>query len=147
MNDNPHSPDFDWVTARLECSLANEFVRLKALVKANYEARMSHLRKEYPVTFSFSENGEREFSVTRKPKEGKFGGSYKVDFSLRHELIHVESEWDDKNRARELTLTLNDNGECRFKLDEDDKEYLRWQIARRALGSMFFDGPKNRSPC
>ena len=43
MNDNPNSPDFDWVTAREKCSLEGEFLRLKQFVKQNYETKRAFL--------------------------------------------------------------------------------------------------------
>ena len=43
MNDNPNSPDFDWVTARENCSLEREFLLLKRLVKQNYETKKGFL--------------------------------------------------------------------------------------------------------
>ena len=39
-----------------------------------------------------------------------------------------------------LTLTLNDEGECRFIIDGEG-EFLRWQVARRALCRLFFPEP------
>ena len=33
MTETPQSHNFDWVTARHQCSVANEFVRLKELVE------------------------------------------------------------------------------------------------------------------
>ena len=37
----------------------------------------------------------------------------------------------------EITLTLNDNGQCRYRMDGEG-EHLRWQIVRRALEPLFF---------
>ena len=49
MNDNPNSHDFDWVTARLQCSIPNEFERLRLLVKEHLRVRnLSLCPKRYP---------------------------------------------------------------------------------------------------
>ena len=43
------------------------------------------------------------------------------------------------NRKFVLTLILNDDGKCRFKIDgEGGKEFLVWQVMRRALDGLFF---------
>ena len=132
MNDNPHSHEFDWVTARERCSLEQEFGRLKKLVKHNWEDKKAHLKSHHMVTFAFVELGEREFVVCREPRADAVGKTYKVIFSLRVDHIHIENQWDEENPEVELTLVLNDNGECRFVIDGSG-EYLRWQVTRRAL--------------
>ena len=37
-----------------------------------------------------------------------------------------------------VSLTLNDDGECRYRIDDGPQEYLRWQVIRRALQPVFF---------
>lgn len=141
MNDNPNSQDFDWVTARERCSLENEFSLLKSLVKQNCGTKKSFLRKDHVVIFSFTEDSEREFFVTREPKNDTVGKSYTVLFGLRNEHIHIISQWGDLAEF-EIVVELNDNGECCFRIVGEDGEYLRWQIVRRVLSPLFFDGPK-----
>ena len=68
MNDSPNSPDFDWVTARENCSLEREFSLLKRFVKQNYDTKKGFLRKHHAVQFSFTEDNDREFFVSREPK-------------------------------------------------------------------------------
>lgn len=40
-------------------------------------------------------------------------------------------------KAFVVTLTLNDSGECRYQIN-DEGEYLRWQVVRKALETLFF---------
>ena len=141
MADNSHSSNYDWVTARERCSLEQEFGLLCKLIEHNCETKKAHLTSHHIVTFGFVELGAHEFSVCREPKAGAVGKTYKVTFSLRVDHIQIISQWDEENSDIELTLVLNDDGECRFVIDGSG-EYLRWQVARRALNSLFFDGPR-----
>ena len=141
MIDNSHSSNYDWVTARERCSLEQEFGLLKNLIEHNCETKKAHLTSDHIVTFEFVELGAREFAVCREPKAGAVGKKYKVTFSLRVDHMLIASQWDEEESGVELTLILNDEGECRFVIDGSG-EYLRWQVARRALNSLFFDGPR-----
>ena len=140
MNDNPDSPDFDWVTAREKCSLEREFSLLKRLVKQNCETKNGFLRKGSPVLFSFTENSEREFFVSRKPKEESVGNQYDILFKLRNDHININSQLEESEL--EITVELNDKGECCFSILGEGGECLRWQIARRVLAPLLFEGPK-----
>ena len=140
MNDNPNSPDFDWVTAREKCSLEREFLLLKRLVKQNYETKKGFLRKNHPDRFSFTERSEREFFVSRVSKEESGDSEYVVLFELRNDHINIGSQMEELEW--EITVELNDKGECCFTIIGEDGEYFRWQIARRVLSPIFFEGPK-----
>ena len=143
MTDDPKNQDFDWVSARHKCSLPHEFVRLKTAVQANCAARQRCLPKDTPVGFRFEDLGTEEFSVTRHPVGGAVGLEYAVTFSLRNDHISVIDCWSDPAHRFSLTVELNDDGECRFVIDGEG-EYLRWQVARRALCPMFFQAPSER---
>ena len=67
--------------------------------------------------------------------------SYRVRFALEETGILVADGWNRPQRCMVITLTLNDEGQCRFVIDGEG-EYLRWQVARRALYGLFFDGPR-----
>ena len=140
MTDDPATHDFDWVTARIECSLPNEFECLRVLVKTNCLKRRSFLEDDGAANLVFSgENGEDEFSVTRQPAANTYGSTHKVQFFLRQDHILIDDRWGDQ--CMTLTLTLNDEGQCRFVIDGKG-EHLRWQVARKALHGLFFDGPR-----
>ena len=135
MNDNPKSPEFDWVTAREKCSLEREFFFLKRLVKQNCETKKGFLRKNHPGRFSFTEESEREFFVSRVSKEEGGDSEYVVLFERRNDHINISSQLEELEW--EITVELNDKGECCFTIIGEDGEYLRWQIARRALSPIF----------
>ena len=103
---------FDWVQARLDCSLENEFVRLKKLVQENCNRRLKSLPPGAPVELSVKEEGENAFSVTRRPASDSHGATYIVSFSLRDDHIHVIDSWANPASCHALTLTLNDKGGC-----------------------------------
>ena len=138
--DDPDSHDFDWVTARYKCSVADEFVRLKSFVEACVATRRKLLAPDTPVDCQFTV-GKDEFTVTRSPVSGIYGRTYTVTFTLRIDHIHVTSEWDRTNEPLTLRVTLNDTGECRLVVNGEG-EYLRWQVARRVLCGLLFDGPR-----
>ena len=144
MTDGTDIQDFGWVTARDKCSLPNEFERLKLLVEANVRTRKSCMKKESVFDFAFHNSDESEFSVSRSPISGVYGSTQTVSFSLKNSHILVTDGWKSPERRLCLTLTLTDDGECRFLIGNGEGEYLRWQIARRALCPLFFQGTGER---
>ena len=94
------------------------------------------------MDFGFQASGENDFSVTRFPVRGNYGGTYSVSFALRNDHILVTDEWSETKLT--LTLTLSDDGECRF-LVNGEGECLRWQVVRRALCPIFFQWPGERA--
>lgn len=141
MNATADSPDFDWVTARVECSLPKEFERLRQIVKVGCSVRHASLRPSDAFTLEFRDSDNDEFSVVRSSVGTVDASSYRVRFALEETGILVADGWNRPQRCMVLTLTLNDEGQCRFMIDGEG-EYLRWQVARRALYGLFFDGPR-----
>jgi len=140
MTDQPGTHDFDWITARHACSVADEFVRLQSLVENCIAVRKRLLASDVLVNFRFEKSGD-EFTVTRFPVAGAHGRTYAATFVLRDDHIYVMCDWARKNSSWTLRVTLNDAGECRFVIDGEG-EYLRWQVARRVLCGLLFDGPR-----
>ena len=121
--------DFNWVDALNNCSVAREFEALKQTVEANVEERLRQVGAVSNIAPSFQNRSEKEFVVIRhSPLRG---GA----FRLQGNRIFVED--NEGNKQFELTLALNDDGECRFKVDGEG-EFLRWQVARKALEDIFF---------
>ena len=102
------------------------------------------MKKESVFDFSFHNSDESEFSVYRSPISGVHGSTQTVSFSLKNDHILITDEWKIPKRQLFLTLTLTNDGECRFLIDSEEGEYLRWQIARRALCPLFFQWPGER---
>ena len=140
MNEAPQCHDFDWVTARHECSVANEFVRLRECVRASVAKRRKLRPEKAQVDFNFTP-AEDDFTVRRHPVQGTYGDTYNVTFSLHTDHISVTTDWQGTNASSSLRVTLNDAGECRITIDNEG-EYLRWQVARRMLCGLLFEGPR-----
>ena len=117
--------DFDWVTALEECSLPSEFVQLRRMAEKNTEKRKGAISN-----LGFNKNGNNTFVIYREDEKH-------VAFELHSGHIRVGGT-GIKDRLL-LTLTLNDKGECRYRVDGGEEEFLRWQIMKKALRDLLFD--------
>ena len=133
--DDPGAHTFDWVSAQKRCSLNVEFQALKELVSENCRTRVRQTPDGRPYSYTFIDRDEDNFEVKRECVLDKCV----VAFALKDDRIVVGGSNIDPPWRMGLTLTLNDEGLCRFKIDGEG-EYLRWQVARRALASLFFGG-------
>ena len=140
MSDSPKDSDFNWVKARHECSIEFEFECLRRDIEASQDVRMRQLGEER----------EAEIIVKSKPdlisvqlRNGRGGIAPCVVFHLERGKIVVRPL--GSAAPFELTLTLNNEGECRFRIDGEG-EHRRWQVLRRALEELLFDesGPATR---
>ncbi len=126
----PKDHDFDWVKARLECSLFDEFVCLRSLIEKNVKQRQDALPPKSRFSFQFKRDGLHEFSAIRYRCQ-----SDAVTFSVSQECSHILVQGSTKSFR--LTVTLNDDGECRFRINGEKEEYLSWQVARKSLEDLF----------
>jgi hypothetical protein len=122
---------FDWVTRRSSCSLPSVFKELRAEVEQDVSTR-NGLRPNYaPYEFSVADQ-DGSFSVYLKSKELQMS----VTFVLGEHAIQVR---DDKGiPIFDVTLSFNELGECRLKVDGAEREY--WQVRRMALEDLMFHG-------
>ena len=128
------SKDFNWVKARSDCSANLEFCRLKKRVKEDTEEKKGNPRSiDRELVYQFEDFGGNEFVVTRDHSHHNLS----VNFLLQENFILITGDLDDSKTEMELTLTLNDEGLCRFKIGGDG-EYLPWQVSRKALEYLFF---------
>ena len=131
MSDSPKDHDFDWVKARYECSTKFEFECLRRDIQRCADTRKEHLAGESTKLFVHSKSDmvliERE-DGKREPRPG-------VRLCLMYDYILVQPPAPAKEFK--LTLTLNDEGKCRFAINGEG-EYKRWQVLRRALESLLF---------
>ena len=136
---SPKRHDFAWVAARAECSLDVEFERLKAAVQDDIAARNELVRNDDNIHFELRKREkERRFDVIAYCNPMR---SSTVYFMLKQRYILVEDNAEDE--IFRAALTLNADGDCRYKMakgeDETyDGEYLRWQIIQKALEPLFF---------
>jgi hypothetical protein len=123
------TPKFDWVTERFSCSLPNIFRTLRLQVEEDVKTRDSLRPNNSPYEFSVVENGD-EFTVLLAASDVHRS----VTFSLAEHAILVR---DDKgNLTFEVTLTFNDQGECRLNVNKKEREF--WQVRRMALEGLLF---------
>jgi hypothetical protein len=133
------SDQFEWVSAKAQCTAAVMFERLRAGVERDVERRNALVGLDEGFRFEFSEEGEA-FEVARL--EGSRVTHAKVAALVRFERagsrIHVRSEDVDVDFT--AILTLDPAGHCRFVVGE--ALYTDWEIRRMALELLFFDEPE-----
>ena len=124
---------FDWVTARAACSIGSLFEQLKIQLKDDIDTRQS-LAKGPPFYYGFKYVAENN-TVAALLEGHKLHAS--VVFRLRNGVIEVLGA--DEKVLFTAAATLNDEGECRLKVA--DQELELWQFRKRALEHLFFSIP------
>jgi hypothetical protein len=122
--------DFDWVTARAQCSLSAAFERLKLEIESDVKIRNERRGEDRHYSFSVVASGD-SISVF---VAGNNIRRRAVRFSLTVDAISVASE--DAVVSFQATLTLNNERNCRFRIK--GQEYESWQLRRMALEELFF---------
>ena len=132
LGTNPQAHDFDWSGALHDCSIACQFVRME------HDARLAAARLEkklvdslFKVCFDTDEK-DSEFFVSKTDKRFPKSGSNSV---FQRKKDHILILLDGKEKYR-VTLTLNEEGKCRYQIDGEG-EYFRWQVLRKALIGLF----------
>lgn len=122
--------DFDWVVARGECSPESAFERLKLQVEQDIAARKAQRLQGAVYGFNLISEGDA-FTVRL---EGN--NVLKKSVTFRQSNVGVDV-FDATGRVMlNAVLTLNDQGECRFKVNGKEKDF--WQIRHAALEDLFF---------
>jgi hypothetical protein len=130
-NNHKQKSAFDWVTRRASCSLPSVFKELRAEVEQDVNTRNGLRPNHAPYEFSVTDQ-DGSFSVFLKAKELQMT----VTFVLGEHAIQVR---DDKGiPIFDVTLSFNELGECRLKVDGAEREY--WQVRRMALEDLMFRG-------
>jgi hypothetical protein len=124
--------NFDWVTALSECSVAQVFEVLRLQVKSDIETREAlrpQTHRHY--AFKFVSNGRTFAALVEGHKVHRV-----VRFGLEAQSITVR---DDKETVVfTATTTLNDDGDCRLKINGQEREL--WQVRKMALEGLLFGG-------
>lgn len=125
----------EWVAARAKCSVVEMLERLRGEVRSDVKVRnnilddsgdrdrfrfVSHDAHGFAVTDSWSRQRERSVTATVDGNQIVFTV---VDGKNQHALA--------------VSVTLDDDLKCRFKVDDQSLE--PWQVSKRALESLFFD--------
>ncbi len=119
---------FDWITARSSCSLPNVFKALRLQVIEDVKARNALRPSNSSYEFSVVEHGA-DFAVLLEAKDVQRS----VMFSLAEHAISVRG--DEGAQMFEVTLTFNDEGECRLNVNGKGRDL--WQVRRLALEELF----------
>jgi hypothetical protein len=132
---NKDRQTFDWVTRRSACSLPAVFKELRSQVEQDVNTR-NGLRPSYaPYEFSIADH-DGGFHVFLKSKDTDKDVQLSVAFILSEHAIQVR---DDKSlRMFDVTLSFNEIGECKLKVEGADREF--WQVRRMALEELMFRG-------
>ena len=120
---------FDWVARRSACTLPKIYKTLRADVEEDITERNSLRPDDASYEFSIAEK-ENAFSVVLQAKE--FQRS--VTFALEEHAILVLDP--SGNQMFEVTVNFNDEGKCRLKAKEQNREL--WQVRRMALEDLLF---------
>ena len=136
MSDNKFEHDFNWVTARQSCTLQTEFERMR--MDCHEAIRQRNLQFEDFNT----QHGRSMFGIDHVKERSVFivlrndDSVRETHFVLKNGEIVIVPKPEKK---MVVTLSLTENGECRYKIDGEG-EYLRWQVIRRALEETLFGG-------
>ena len=120
---------FDWVAARSSCSLPNVFKELRLQVKEDVKTRNALRPNNSPYEFSIEEKGQ-QFSVILQAKDFR----RTITFCYEDHAVTVVDA--SGNQMFEVTLTFSDDGKCRLKAKEENRE--SWQVRRMALEDLLF---------
>lgn len=125
--------NFNWVKARAECSVAQMFEMLRLQVGEDVENRNSHPLKLQNCTLKMVPSA-KSFSVVFDCDYDAYASS-SVTFTRTANDIQIRKE-NEKDPFLVATITLNDEGQCKFKVNGEEKE--SWQLRRMALEELFF---------
>jgi hypothetical protein len=109
--------DCDWVTSRVKCSVFEVFSRLRTGVQGDLERRALSLPPDTRMSFKMREEQppwSDRFTVLRLGDTI----SDSIEFSYAENTIRVK----DAGGRTKITakLTLNDDGDCRLKVDDQE---------------------------
>jgi|ERR1035441_276869 hypothetical protein len=130
---NGTTENFDWVTARNECSIRNVFETLRLQIendiKIMNESLLLNQKKRYSYGIAAAVGGFTVFL------EGVAGSRHSVLFSITEKgSILVRTE--EGEPVLEGKPTVCDDGKCRLKIEGREREL--WHVRKMALEDLFF---------
>jgi hypothetical protein len=123
---------FEWVKAFSTCALGQVFEKLKLQVQEDINAR-NNLTAPSIKMFKLIVEGNAFAVFLVAPGVSGQG----VQFTLTDTAIRVSDGGDAT--ILEATPTVNDAGECRLKVNGQEREL--WQFRKDCLESLFFHNP------
>ena len=150
MSGNRSDHDFDWMRDYLVCSVACEFDLLKTDAKGATDTYSEAYKQKYPqstVQFQCKPGKEEyDYFVVSKTDEQYQHSGTSVVFTNKEHHIEIAVKDGSKGRAtnigksHKITLTLNNEGQCRYQIDGEG-ERLRWQVLKSMLLGFVFPDP------
>ena len=133
-NINRKPANFDWVAERGGCSVRQMFEQLRLVIAQDVEAINKHIRPmdERPRSFKIAEDKK---TIKVYEDDPHFDSGPSVLFLLKGNVIKVK-DGETGQSLFELSITLNDAGECRFTIGGEERD--SWQVRRKALEGIFF---------
>lgn len=125
--------EFDWVTARANCSIGLLFEQLKVQVEKDIAARQARTQGP-PFYYSFRFKFEND-AIIALVEGHKIHES--VTFRLSNQAIEVMGK--DGELLFSATATLNNDGDCRLRVNGEELEL--WQFRKKALEDLLFVVP------
>jgi hypothetical protein len=122
-------PDLNWVRERHACSTMAMFEKLKMEVEQDVKQRNELCPEKAHYGFKFVSSSSAFAAV----REGN-NIHASIAFSVEKGVIVVKD--DNKQIILRASLTLNDEGECRFQVNGQERE--SWQLRKVVLESIFF---------
>jgi hypothetical protein len=125
---------FDWVRELHACSVQDKFAELRIAAERNAATRNAHFPD--PGTGVRTRFGVN--TISHRPLVFLVFDNWaqrKVEFSARQNTIKFHRDGDGA-RDYVMTLTLDEEGKCKFLLD--GKELDIWQVLKLALEPLFF---------
>jgi hypothetical protein len=133
---NRKPSNFDWVTARHQCSLKDVFEEMRIGIRDDIETRNATLPDDdpdYPTLKAHeSANTVRVYWHDMYSPSAKF-----VEFKLTSQSLSIVTQ---DGPQFEAFIGLNDDGDCKLKIS--GKELDLWQVRRKALEPLMFGPPQ-----
>jgi hypothetical protein len=128
--------DFNWVEARSRCSAAKVFHEIRLGIDGDVKTR--NAERPNPPRYVFDTAIKDNTVVVMVTGIGDMAEALQFPQSVTLRLTEAGISVYDKNNKHlwDATLTLNDDGECRLKVNGQELEF--WQFRRRALEDLFF---------
>lgn len=132
---NTNAETMNWVKLRHECSPFDMFTRLRHGAEQDINT-LESLRKDKAPAAEFKIIAEHNFFTIKRYITGKYADRNPwVQFSWDDSGITVK---EDSGKVTKAIVTLNDDGNCRLKL-ESGEELNCWQFRKHFLEDLFFN--------
>jgi hypothetical protein len=120
---------YDWVAERSACTLPKMFRQLREEIEGDVKERNAQRPDNSPYEFVVVDK-DTGFSVALEAKDYRRSVTFIYE---DHAIIVLDPSG---NQMFEVTLLFTDEGKCRLKAKEENRE--PWQVRRMALEDLLF---------